>query len=187
MDSQPIFFENAAVLRRWFGKHAMRERVLHAGFMKKGSGKPSVTWQESVDEALCVGWIDGVRKRIDAESYQIRFTPRRRGSHWSNINIRRLKALKAAGRVKAAGLAAFKARNPEKSGRASYEQRRTIELAPQDIRAFRRHAAAWKYYSACPPGYRKLVNWWVTSAKRPETRAKRFEKLVEACALDRRL
>ena len=187
MNSQPVFFENAAALRRWFGKHAMRDRVLHAGFMKKGSGKPSVTWQESVDEALCVGWIDGVRKRIDAESYQIRFTPRRRGSHWSNINIRRLKALKAAGRVKAAGLAAFKARNPEKSGRASYEQRRTIELAPQDIRAFRRHAAAWKYYSACPPGYRKLVNWWVTSAKRPETRAKRFEKLVEACALDRRL
>ncbi len=155
--------------------------------MKKETGVASITWPEAVDEALCVGWIDGVRHRIDDERYQIRFTPRRRGSHWSNINIRRISALKAAGRVKAAGLAAFKARSRTKSGRASYEQKTPVQLSPQGIREFRRNAAAWKYYGTLPPGYKKMVDWWVMSARKSETRARRLAALIKACAQERRL
>ncbi len=155
--------------------------------MKKSSGVPSVTWPESVDEALCVGWIDGVRHRIDATRYQIRFTPRRPGSHWSNVNIRKVAELEAAGRMKPAGLRAFAARSRAKSGRAAYEQKKPVRLSSNDIAAFRRDAAAWKYYATLPPGYRRLVNWWVTSARKPETRQRRLRKLVEACAKGQRL
>lgn len=187
MAQKPVFFATAPVLRRWFAQYARTETVLVVGFMKKGTGVPSITWQESVDEALCVGWIDGVRHRIDDERYKIRFTPRRCGSHWSNINIRRISTLKTAGRMKAAGLAAFAARSKSKSGRASYEQKKPAKLSPQDIKRFKRHAAAWKYFATVPPGYRQLVNWWVSSARKPETRDKRLRKLIEACATGRRL
>ncbi len=155
--------------------------------MKKGTGVPSITWPESVDEALCVGWIDGVRKRIDDERYQIRFTPRRRGSHWSRINIRRFPELRKSGRMKAAGLKAFAARDKATSGLASYEQKKPAELSPQDIRAFKRNAAAWKYYGTLPPGYRNLVNWWITTARRHDTRARRLRTLIDACAQGTRL
>ncbi|MGB5133184.1 MAG: YdeI/OmpD-associated family protein [Steroidobacteraceae bacterium] len=157
------------------------------GFMKKGTGGPSVTWPEAVDEALCVGWIDGVRHRIDDERFKIRFTPRRRGSHWSNINIRRVSVLKAAGRMKAAGLAALAARKPSKSGRASYEQKTPVVLSPQDIKVFKRNAVAWNYYRTLPPGYKKMVNWWVISGKKAETRARRLAAVIGACAQERRL
>jgi uncharacterized protein YdeI (YjbR/CyaY-like superfamily) len=187
MPQDALFFANAAALRRWFAKNARTEKVLAVGFMKKSTGVPSVTWPEAVDEALCVGWIDGVRHRIDDQRYRIRFTPRRRGSHWSNINIRRMAALKTAGRMKAAGLDAFAARKKAKSGRASYEQKEPAELSPADIKVFKRNAAAWKYYGTVPPGYRRLVNWWVTSARKPETREKRLRRLIEACAKERRL
>jgi len=185
--SEPIFFSNTAALRRWFAQHARSETVLVVGFMKKGTGVPSVTWPQAVDEALCVGWIDGVRHRIDDARYRIRFTPRKRGSHWSNINIRRVAALKRAGRMKAAGLAAFKARSKDKSGRASYEQKTPVKLSPQDISAIKRNAPAWKYYGTLPPGYKKLANWWITSAKKPETRARRLALVIDACAQGRRL
>lgn len=155
--------------------------------MKKSTGVASVTWPEAVDEALCVGWIDGVRQRIDDERYQIRFSPRRRGSHWSNINIRRIAALKKAGRMKAAGLAAFAARSKTRSGHASYEQRTAAKLSPQDIKQFKQNAAAWKYYDTLPAGYKKMVNWWIISARKTETRARRLEILIKACALRRRL
>ncbi len=184
---EPLFFENAAALRRWFAKHAATSTALAVGFMKKGTGVPSITWPEAVDEALCVGWIDGVRHRIDDARYRIRFTPRRAGSHWSNINIRRVAVLKKAGRMKAAGLAAFKARSKAKSGRASYEQRTAAKLSSQDIKLFTRNAAAWGYYGTVPPGYRQLVTFWVTSAKRPDTREKRLRRLIDACAKGRRL
>ena len=187
MVSEPIFFSNTAALRRWFARHARSETVLVVGFMKKGTGVPSVTWPEAVDEVLCVGWIDGVRHRIDDARYRIRFTPRKRGSHWSNINIRRVAALKRAGRMKAAGLAAFKARSKDKSGRASYEQKTPVKLSPQDISAIKRNAPAWKYYGTLPPGYKKLANWWITSAKKPETRARRLALVIDACAQGRRL
>ena len=187
MPQDPLFFANATTLRRWFAKNAATTTELVVGFMKKNTGVASATWPEAVDEALCVGWIDGIRHRIDDGRYKIRFTPRRRGSHWSNINIRRIAALKAAGRVKAAGLAAFAARKPSKSRRAAYEQRTAAELSPQDIKVFMRNAAAWKYYGTLPSGYRQKVTWWVTTAKKPETRAKRLRTLIEACAKGRRL
>jgi uncharacterized protein YdeI (YjbR/CyaY-like superfamily) len=184
---QPVFFANAAALRRWFAKYAHTESVLIAGFMKRGTGVESVTWPESVDEALCVGWIDGVRHRIDNERYRIRFTPRKPGSHWSNINIRKVTELKKAGRMKAAGLKAFAARSKAKSGRASYEQKKPATLTPQDIRLFKQNPAAWKYYGAVPPGYRQLYTYWVTSAKKADTHDGRLRKLIEACAKGRRL
>jgi uncharacterized protein YdeI (YjbR/CyaY-like superfamily) len=187
VSKKPVYFANAATLRRWFAKHAATAPQLVVGFMKKGSGVASVTWPETVDEALCVGWIDGVRHRIDDKRYQIRFAPRRRGSHWSNINIRRVAALKAAGRMKAAGLAAFEARSKTRSGRASYEQKVPVKLSPQVIRVFKRNTPAWKYYGSLPPGYRKMVNWWVMSAKKDETRMRRLATLVSACAQKRRL
>ena len=155
--------------------------------MKRATGVASITWPEAVDEALCVGWIDGVRHRIDDARYKIRFTPRRRGSHWSHVNIRRITVLKTAGRLKATGLAAFTARNPSRSGRGSYEQKSAAKLSSQQAREFRRNPAAWKYYRAVPPGYRQLVTWWITSAKKVETRAKRLAKLIKACAEGRRL
>lgn len=187
MAQKPVFFPNAAALRRWFAKNAATATKLRLGFMKKSTGVASVTWPEAVDEALCVGWIDGVRKRIDDQRYQIRFTPRQRGSHWSNINIRRVTALKRAGRMKAAGLAAFAARSKARSGRASYEQRADAKLSPEDIRQIKRNTAAWKYYGTLPPGYRKLVNWWIIGARKSETRARRLGILIKACALKRRL
>ncbi len=187
MTQKPVFFENAKALRRWFAKNAATAPELVAGYMKKGTGTPSISWPESVDEALCVGWIDGVRRRIDDERYQIRFTPRRRGSHWSNINIRRMAELKRAGRMKAAGLAAFAARTKTRSGRAHYEQRTKAKLPPQDIKTIKRNAAAWKYYGSLTPGYLHLVNWWITTARKPETRANRLNMLIRACAEGRRL
>ena len=187
MAQKLIFFPNATALRRWFTKNGATATELRLGFMKRSTGVPSVTWPEAVDEALCVGWIDGVRQRIDDERYQIRFSPRRRGSHWSNVNIRRIAALKKAGRMKAAGLAAFAARSKARSGRASYEQRTAAKLSPQDIEQFKQNAAAWKYYGTLPPGYKKMVNWWIISARKAETRARRLGILIKACALSRRL
>jgi uncharacterized protein YdeI (YjbR/CyaY-like superfamily) len=187
MAGEPVFFGDAAALRRWFAKYARTETVLIVGYLKRSTGVPGITWQESVDEALCVGWIDGVRHRIDEERYRIRFSPRRRGSYWSKVNIRRVAALKAAGRMKAGGLAAFAARKRSQPPRASYEQKGRIELSPSQLREFRRHAAAWKYYRASPPGYRKMVNWWIVSARKPETQDKRLRKLIQACADGRRL
>lgn len=184
---KPTFFPDAQALRRWFSRHAASRRELVVGYMKRATGVASVTWPESVDEALCVGWIDGVRHRIDDRRYQIRFTPRRRGSSWSNVNIRRVAALKKAGRMKASGLAAFAARDRSQPARGSYEQKQRVELAPQQLRELRRHPVAWKYYRAVPPGYRQLVNWWVVHAKRPETQARRLGKLIAACAEGRRL
>jgi uncharacterized protein YdeI (YjbR/CyaY-like superfamily) len=187
MASTPIYFKDAASLRRWFEKNAASATELVVGYMKRATGVPSVTWPESVDEALCFGWIDGVRNRVDDDRYRIRFSPRRRGSHWSLVNIRRVRALKAAGRVKPAGLAAFRARKASNTGRAPYEQRAVAKPTAAEIKAIRRHAAAWKYYSACPPSYHKMCHWWLQSAKKPETRARRLKKLIEACAEGRRL
>jgi len=185
--SKPVFFKDAAALRKWFAGNARQSSELVVGYMKRDTGVASVTWPESVDEALCVGWIDGLRRRIDDRCYQIRFTPRRTGSHWSNINIRRVGELRKAGRMKAAGLAAFAARSKARSGLASYEQRKSAKLSAQDIKEFKRHAKAWKYYGSVTPGYKHLVNFWITSAKRPETRAKRLGMLIAACAQGKRL
>lgn len=179
---RPVFFENARALRRWFARHAKAETELVVGYHKRSTGRPSVTWPESVDEALCVGWIDGVRNRIDDARYKIRFTPRKPRSNWSNINIRRVAALKSEGRMKPAGLAAFAARDKAQPPRGSYEQQGTIKLPPADLRVFRANKAAWQYYRTLPPGYVRMCSWWVISARRPETRARRLQRFIEKCA-----
>jgi uncharacterized protein YdeI (YjbR/CyaY-like superfamily) len=186
MPKAPVFFESPAALRRWFARNAATAAELVVGYMKRGTGVASVTWPESVDEALCVGWIDGVRKRIDDERYQIRFTPRKPRSNWSNINIARVKALKAEGRMQAAGLAAFAARDRKQPPRGSYEQKKPVMLPPKDLKAIRANAKAWKYYQTLPPGYVRLISWWILSAKKPETRAKRLNAVIAKCAAGKR-
>jgi uncharacterized protein YdeI (YjbR/CyaY-like superfamily) len=186
MPKGPVYFESPAALRRWFARHAATESELVVGYLKRATGRPSVTWPESVDEALCVGWIDGVRKRIDGERYQIRFSPRKARSSWSNVNLARVKALKAAGRMRAAGLAAHAARDQKQLPRGSYEQKKPVRLPSKDLKAVRANAKAWKYYKTLPPGYVRLISWWVVSAKKPETRARRLKAVIEKCAAGRR-
>ena len=172
------FFKKPADFRKWFETHHDSETELWVGFYKKDSSKPSITWPQSVDEALCFGWIDGVRKRIDEISYKIRFTPRRQRSIWSAVNIKRANELSEQGLMQPAGLTAFAARQDNRSGIYAYEQR-SAELPEQYAKLLKKSAVAWKFYQAQPPGYRKLVNWWVLSAKREETRLKRLAELLE--------
>jgi uncharacterized protein YdeI (YjbR/CyaY-like superfamily) len=179
-------FATPAELRKWFAKHHADTQELWVGFHKKGSGKPSITWPESVDEALCVGWIDGVRKSLGDESYVIRFTPRKRTSIWSVVNVNRVAVLTAEGRMQPAGHAAFAARSHAKTGVYSFEQD-TPELSAADIRAFKKNKVAWKFFEAQPPGYRRQMSWRIASAKREETRAKRLLQLIEASAAGIRL
>lgn len=188
MELPELFVPDAPAWRQWLEEHHDRSPGVTLVLAKKGTASPTtLTYDQALDEALCVGWIDGVRHRIDDERYQIRFTPRRRGSNWSNINIRRVAELKKAGRMKTAGLKAFAERDKSKAALGAYEQRTKAKLSPQDIKTFKRNAAAWKYYSNLTPGYLQLVNWWITTAKRPETRAKRLNTLIHACAEGRRL
>ena len=180
------FFKTPAELRRWFAKHHASEDFLWVGFYKKDTGEPSVTWPESVDEALVVGWIDGIRKRIDGQRYKIRFTPRRRGSVWSAINIARVEELAKAGRMRPAGLDAFALRRENRSGIYSYEQRAAALPEPYAaMLAANKRAEA--FFAAQPPSYRKLACWWVVSAKQEETRSKRLGKLIDACVAGKRL
>jgi uncharacterized protein YdeI (YjbR/CyaY-like superfamily) len=180
------FFPDAAALRAWFTAHAATADELQVGYYKRHTGKPSPTWSESVDEALCFGWIDGVRHTIDADRYTNRFTPRRKGSHWSTVNIAKVEALIAAGRMTPAGLAAFAARQPTKTGRASYENR-PHELPPALEATFKRQRAAWTFFSAQPPGYRRTAIWYVVSAVKAETQAKRLQRLIEVSAAGGRI
>src|SRR5262249_5443798 len=182
----PLFFRTPSDLRTWFEAHHASVPELWVGYFKKGSGTPSVTWPESVDEALCVGWIDGVRKSIDETSYMIRFTPRRRGSVWSVINVRRVRALARQKRMRSAGLKAFGERRGYRSGIYSYEQR-PAQLVEPYRGIFKRNKSAWTFYAAQPPGYRKTTCWWILSAKREETRLKRLKQLIQDSASGRRI
>lgn len=181
-----IFFESSEALRQWFARYAGTETVLVVGYMKKSTSVASITWPESVDEALCVGWIDGVRHRIDERRYQIRFSPRKARSPWSQINIRRVAALRKAGRMQPSGLAAYAARDKANTRRASYEQTRPVRLPPRDLKLMRANPAAWKYYRTLPPGYLRMVSWWIISAKKPATRARRLQRFIGMCAARRR-
>ncbi len=160
---------------------------LLVGFYKRDSGKPSITWPESVDQALCFGWIDGVRRRLDEVSYTIRFTPRRTGSNWSAINIRRVEALQAEGLMHPAGLTAFAKRSDDKSRIYSYEQRHTAKLDPEHQKKLEGNRKAWAFFQAQPPGYQRLMTFWVVSAKKEETRLKRLQRLIDESAKGRRL
>jgi uncharacterized protein YdeI (YjbR/CyaY-like superfamily) len=175
---KPTFFATPADFRAWLERHHEQADELLVGFYKKDSGRPSITWPESVDEALSFGWIDGVRRRIDDVSYSIRFTPRRRGSIWSAVNIGRVEELTKLGRMSPAGLAAFAAREESKSRVYAFENA-PRELPPADEKKFRANRKAWKFFSEQPPGYRRLAIFWVTSAKREETRARRLGQLIE--------
>jgi uncharacterized protein YdeI (YjbR/CyaY-like superfamily) len=185
--SRPRFFPVPAAFRAWLKVHHEIDRELWVGFYKKDSGRPSITWPESVDEALCFGWIDGLRKTIDAESYKIRFTPRKKTSNWSAVNIERVKELAKLGRMRPAGAKAFELRKEEKSGIYAYENRKTAVLGKADEKQFRARPKAWDFFQRQPPGYRKLMTWWVISAKREETRQKRLERLISESEAGRRL
>jgi uncharacterized protein YdeI (YjbR/CyaY-like superfamily) len=186
MSARPKFFRTPSDFRAWFEANHATAGELLVGFHRKGSGKPSITWPESVDEALCVGWIDGIRRRVDEASYSIRFTPRRGSSIWSAINIARVAVLTAEGRMRPAGLAAFARRTENKSGIYSYEQR-PQELVEPYRTQLRRNKAAWAFFEAQPPSYRKLVTWFIVSAKQEVTRQKRLAKLIDASAKGKRL
>ena len=176
---KPTYFATPAHLRKWLeGNHA-RARELWVGYFKKSSGKPSVTWPESVDEALCVGWIDGIRKSVDEDRYMIRFTPRRQNSIWSAVNVERARVLANEGRMSPAGLDAFRARRENRVGIYSYEQRRDrLEEPYAGILA--RNNRARRFFDAQPSSYRKAAGWWVVSAKKEETRLDRLRRLIEA-------
>ena len=182
---EPRYFATPAELKAWFETHHASAAALLVGYYKKGTGRPSITWPESVDEALCVGWIDGVRRRIDAESYSIRFTPRRARSIWSAVNIRRAGELISEGRMTPAGLAAFEARDEARSAVYSYEQRHQAAFEPEQERRFRANAAAWEWFESRSPSWRQGAIYWVTSAKKPETRERRLATLIEDAAAGR--
>ena len=180
----PTFFATPDDFRRWLEKHHATERELLVGFHKRGTGKPSITWPESVDEALCVGWIDGVRRSLGTESYTIRFTPRKPRSIWSAVNVRRAQELIAAGRMRPAGLAAFEARNEQRSRLYSYEQS-SHGFSEEFEKRFRRDRKAWKYFEQQAPWYRRTCMHWVMSAKKEETREKRLARLIADSAAGR--
>jgi len=183
----PRFFATSLHFRAWLeNNHAIAAELI-VGFRKVGSGLPSMTWPESVDEALCFGWIDGVRKRIDDESYLIRFTPRRKGSIWSAINVAKVAELTAQRRMRPPGIAAFEARTDKKTGVYSFEQTQPIEFTAANLREFKKYKKAWRYFESCTPSYRKVMTFWVISAKQPATRARRLGQLIEACAQEKLL
>lgn len=183
----PIFFTRPAAFRAWLQKHHRTTTGQWIGFHRKSSGRPSITWPEAVDEALCFGWIDGLRKSIDRGSYKIRFTPRRARSNWSAINIAKMKELVRAGRVRPAGIKAFQRRSPAKSRVYSYENRKSAKLSGPATKLFRAESAAWKFFQQQPASYRQTAAWWVSSAKGPETQRIRLQKLIASSSAGRRL
>jgi uncharacterized protein YdeI (YjbR/CyaY-like superfamily) len=184
---EPIYFASPEEFRAWLEARHESEKELLVGYHKKGTGKPSMTWPESVDEALCFGWIDGVRRSVDDERYMIRFTPRKARSIWSAVNIKRMGELTELGRVRPAGLKAFEARAPEKSGIYTYENRNAAELDAAAEAQFRANAAAWDFFQSQAPSYRRTAIWWVISAKQEATRQKRLATLIDDSASGRRL
>jgi uncharacterized protein YdeI (YjbR/CyaY-like superfamily) len=178
------FFESPAEFRKWLEKHHATAEELWVGFYKKGSGKASMTWPESVAEALCFGWIDAVRKSLGDVSYTIRFTRRKPGSIWSAVNIRHVQRLVDQGLMQPAGLEAFEARTEKKSRIYSYEQKHS-ELDEPYAKKLRKNKAAWEFFRTRPAWYRKKASWWVVSAKKEETRLARLEKLIANSAKGR--
>jgi uncharacterized protein YdeI (YjbR/CyaY-like superfamily) len=177
-NERPIFFATPALFRTWLQKNHQTQLQQWVGFHRKDSGRPSISWPESVDEALCFGWIDGLRKTVNAQSYKIRFTPRRSTSTWSSLNIRRMEELMKEGRVQPAGAKAFAQRSEKKSGIYAYENRRSAVLSPSAERQFRSNRSAWSWFSKQAPSYRQTATWWVVSAKRIETQEKRLATLI---------
>jgi uncharacterized protein YdeI (YjbR/CyaY-like superfamily) len=176
---KPTFLPSPSEFRAWLEEHHGESDELWVGFYKRNSGKPSITWSEAVDTALCFGWIDGVRKSVDEVSYSIRFTRRRRTSIWSEVNIKRVRDLTKLRLMQPAGLEAFGRREEAKSKIYSYEQRKTAKLGRAHEQQFRAHETAWRFFQAQAPWYRRTATWWVISGKKEETRQKRLAKLIE--------
>ena len=176
---KPVFFPTPAAWRAWLEEHHAETDELWVGFYKKGSGKPSITWPESVDGALCFGWIDGVRKSLDEISYVIRFSPRRARSIWSTVNIKRVGELTKQELMHRAGLNAFERRTGERSEIYAYEQRKGAKLSSAYEKQFRANKQAWDFFRAQPPSYQRTASWWVISAKKEETRSKRLAQLIK--------
>jgi uncharacterized protein YdeI (YjbR/CyaY-like superfamily) len=176
-DAGPLFFPDSAALREWLSAHAGTAPEAWVGLYKKGTGRPSITWPELVDQLLCFGWIDGVRKSLDDAAYMIRITPRRPRSNWSAVNRRRFPELLALGLVLPAGLAAWEARDGDGTGEYSYERAPAV-LGDEDEARFRARPEAWAFFQAQPPSYRKITIGWIASAKREETRRRRLEELI---------
>jgi uncharacterized protein YdeI (YjbR/CyaY-like superfamily) len=179
-------FRRPSEFRAWLEKNHARERELWVGYYKKHTGRKTITWTESVDEALCFGWIDGLRQAVDEHSYATRFTPRRPTSAWSAINLRKVKALVKSGKMRPAGLAAYKARRDKTSPGYSIASRST-ELDAPYAKLLRKHPAAWTFFQAQPPGYRKMVGHWITGAKQESTRRERLELLIAHSSRGERL
>jgi uncharacterized protein YdeI (YjbR/CyaY-like superfamily) len=177
----PVFFETQAALRKWFEKNHLKEKELLAGFYKVGSGKPSITWPQSVDEALCFGWIDGIRRSLDEKSYSIRFTPRKDRSNWSTVNINKVAELIKNGMMRPAGLAAFEKRTVERPGIYSHEQK-NVKPDAWFEKSFKQNKKAWTWFNAQSPSYRKAAIRWVMTAKQEQTREKRLAILMEDSA-----
>jgi uncharacterized protein YdeI (YjbR/CyaY-like superfamily) len=187
MPTKPRFFASPDDWRAWLEKRHADVPELWVGFHKRDSGRPSITWPEGVDGALCFGWIDGVRKSIDAISYKIRFTPRKPRSIWSAINIRRANELSKLGLMHSAGLAAFQKRDVDRSAIYAYEQRKAAKLPPAFEKKFRARAEAWKFFQSQPPWYQRTSTYWVISAKKEETRSKRLATLIDCSARKRNI
>jgi uncharacterized protein YdeI (YjbR/CyaY-like superfamily) len=184
---KPRYFATPEKFRAWLAKNHASAPELLVGYYKKDIGKPSIDWPQSVDEALCFGWIDGVRHSLGEESYTIRFTPRRPGSIWSSINIRRVAVLKKLGRMQPAGLAAYARRSRDRSAIYAYEQRASAKLAAPELRLFRTNAEAWEFFSGLAPSYRHKALYWITSARKPETRKSRLDRLIAMAAKKQKL
>ena len=183
--SEPIYFETAAAFRAWLEEHHETETEVWVGMWKRATGKQSVTWAEAVDEALCFGWIDGLVRRVDDKRHMQRFTPRKPTSNWSAINIANVERLRSAGRMRPAGEAAFARRRDDRTAVYSHEQRENPVFTAEEEAQLEADAAAWAYWSARPPSYRRQATWWVISAKRPETRARRLATLIADSAAGR--
>jgi uncharacterized protein YdeI (YjbR/CyaY-like superfamily) len=189
MDSKsltPLFFPTQSHLRKWFEKNHKKADELWVVYYKKSSGKPSITWQESVDEALCFGWIDGLRKSIDDESYKIRFTPRRKSSNWSAVNIKRMNELIKLGLVMPAGLEVFNNRDVKKTNLYSFE-RENVKLSKEFEKKIKANKKAWDYFQSLAPTYKKPSIWWVMSAKKEETKLKRLDTLIKCSEEGRKI
>ena len=180
---KPLYFRTPADFRAWLERHHTTAPELLVGFYKKGSGRPSITWPESVDEALCFGWIDGVRRTVDEERYVIRFTPRRARSIWSAVNVSRVAELTKLGRMHPAGLEAFAARDPKRTGIYAFEQKPEGQSLSAEYRAkLEANKKAWAFFQAQAPWYQRTTSWWVMSAKKEETRLRRLAALIDDCA-----
>lgn len=184
--AKPVHFKTPAAFRAWLRKNHATETELWIGYYKKASGKGGMVYKEALDEALCYGWIDGVVKSVDGETYMQRWTPRKKDSYWSIVNTRRFGELDAEGRVEAAGRAAFARRDANQAPRASYE-RPEASFTTAQLKRLRANRKAWEYYEGTPPGYKRVVKHWVTTAKQEETRERRLQMLIDYCARGERI